>query len=409
MLISVWRCRMGRTDYVRQRNIDEGLFVLSVKSAAALPLIYETVTNPGRWRRTLDTMADALEAKAIALLIRQPGTMTRDKQMLSSAYLDFIRSPAGIYYGLWLSKLQNPDWDYLARQPSWRLTQDTETGLSADVLDSRADYRMLRRKVGVGRRWGVKFNADRLWFDAASIALPDGQAAAPASLAPQLNILLPHLTKAIELGRTFGLLKERYRAVLAALDYIKIGIAVALPSGELIVRNAELDRVLDLQDGLTVNASGCLVMGGKDLDAEVQAGIKVMSDAAAGKSHKTEHLVAVPRPSGEPSFLLEVAPLVDSSAEIEPGMQGALISVVDPVSVPDVDMRRFVTLYNLTRAEAEVCKLMLLGLTTEAIAERRDVSPLTVKNQISGIFSKVGVARRSEFIRLVMKLLPPVG
>lgn len=383
--------------------------MLSVKSAEALPLIYETATNPGRWRRTLDTMAEALDAKAIALLIRQPGTMTRDKQMLSSDYLDFTRSPAGIYYGLWLSKLQNPDWDYLARQPSWRITQDTETGLTADVLDSRADYRMLRHKVGVGRRWGVKFNADRLWFDAASIALPDGQAVAPATLATQLNILLPHLTKAIELGRTFNLLKSRYRAVLAALDYVKIGLAVALPSGELIVRNAELDRILDLQDGLAVTPSGHLAMPETDLQAEIKAGIQLVSDAAAGTSQMAEHLVAMPRPSGEPSFLLEVAPLIDSSAEIEPGLQGALISVIDPVSVPEVDMRRFVTLYKLTSAEAEVCKFMLLGLTTEAIAEQRDVSPLTVKNQISVILSKVGVARRSEFIRLVMKLLPPVG
>ncbi|WP_299960958.1 helix-turn-helix transcriptional regulator [uncultured Roseobacter sp.] len=400
---------MGRTDYARQRKIDEGIFVLNANNVAALPLIYETATNPGRWRRALDTVAEALEAKAIALLIRQPDSLSRDKQMLSSAYLDFVRSPAGIYYGLCLSKLQNPDWDYLARQPSWRITQDTETGLTAEALDSRADYRMLRRKVGVGRRWGVRFNADRLWFDAASIALPADQAAAPAALAPQLNGLLPHLTKAIELGRTFGLLKARYKAVLAALDHVKIGLAVALPSGELIVRNAELDRILSLQDGLSVDPSGRLAMPSEDLQAEVQAGIQVVGDAAAGKSRKAEFLVAIPRPTRDPSFLLECAPLVDSSAEIASGLQGALISVVDPVSVPEIDMRRFVKLYKLTRAEAGVCELMLLGLTTEVIAEHRGVSPLTVKNQISVIYSKVGVARRSEFIRLVMKLLPPVG
>ena len=40
----------------------------------------------------------------------------------------------------------------------------------------------------------------------------------PTGLAPQMNLLLPHLTKAIELGRAFSLLKVRYKAVLAALD-----------------------------------------------------------------------------------------------------------------------------------------------------------------------------------------------
>ncbi len=383
--------------------------MISAKSAAVLPLIYETATNPGRWRRTLDAITEAVEARAIALLIRQPGSRSRDRQMLSSAYLDFIRTPAGLYYGLWLSRLQNPDWDYLARQPSWQLTRDTEIGPPPEELDRRADYRMLRRKVGVGRRLGVKFNDDRLWFDAASIAFPAGHAQVPDSLGPQLNLLLPHLTKAIELGRAFGVLKARYKAVLAALDHVKIGIGVALPSGEVIVRNAELERILDLRDGLQVDASGHLVPRQADRAAELRAALHDVCSSAAGQGTVAEHLVAVERRSGETPFLLEVAPLVDSAAEIEKGLRGALISVVDPASVPEVDMRRFVKLYRLTSAEAEVCALMLQGLTTEAIADARNVSPLTVKNQVSSILSKTGVARRSELIRLVMRVLPPVG
>lgn len=383
--------------------------VLSSQSAAALPLIYETATNPGRWRRTLDQIAMAVEAQAIALMIRQPGSRSRDKQMLSSAYLDFIKTPAGMYYGLWLSRLQNPDWDYLARQPAWRLTPDTEIGPRPEALDARADYRLLRRKVGVGRRLGVKFNADRMWFDAASIAFPTGLSQVPVAVAGQLTQLLPHLTKAIELGRAFRLLKARYRAVLSALDHVRIGLAVALPSGEVILRNAEMERILDLADGLRISGAGHVQTAQSDQATEVLAAIREVCDAAAGQGSTAERLVAIQRPSGQPPLLLEVAPLVDSAAEIEAGLQGALISVVDPASVPDVDMRRFVTLYQLTAAEAEVCALMLQGLTTEIIAEAREVSPLTVKNQISSVLAKTGVARRSELIRLVMKVLPPVG
>jgi len=384
--------------------------VLTPKSASALPLIYETATNPGRWRRTLDAIAEALEARAIALLIRQPGMiMRRDKQMLSSTYLEFVGTPAGIYYSLWLSRLQNPDWDFLAGQPRWRLTPDTEIGLCAEALDQRADYRMLRRKIGVGRRWGIKFNDDKLWFDAASIAFPKGQLPKMSALEMELNQLLPHLTKAIELGRAFGVLRARYNAVLAVLDHVKIGLAVALPDGELIVRNAELERILDLKDGLSINRSGYFVTDAGDVDKEILTGIRAASNVAQGRDQKEEHLVAIRRPSGEPYFLLEITALVDGSAEIESGLSGALVSVVDPIAVPDVDMRRFVALYQLTEAEAAVCKLMLLGLTTESIADHREVSPLTVKNQVSAVLSKTGVSRRSDFIRLVLKLVPPIS
>ncbi|MEL6763834.1 MAG: helix-turn-helix transcriptional regulator [Cyanobacteria bacterium J06607_6] len=383
--------------------------MLSEKSIVALPLIYETATNPGRWRRALDAMAESFEAKAIALLIRQPDTTHRDKQMLSSAYLDFMGTPAGVYYGLWLSKLQNPDWDFLARQPSRQLTPDTDIGLPAAALDERADYRLLRRKVGVGRRWGVKFNDDRLWFDAASIALPTGYCAQPVELAHQLSHLVPHLTKAIELGRTFGVLKAKYSAVLAALDHVRIGLAVALQNGELIVHNAELERIFDLRDGLSLSRAKRLTATETACEQQIETGIRDVCAISDGQVQPAEHLIAVPRRSGKLPFLVEVAPLIDSAAEIEKSLQGALISVIDPVCLPEVDMRRFIALYQLTEAEAAVCKLMLLGLTTDAIADQREVSPLTVKNQISAILNKTGVSRRSDFIRLVLKLVPPVG
>jgi hypothetical protein len=62
--------------------------------------------------------------------------------------------------------------------------------------------------------------------------------------------LLPHITKAVEIGRTFSQLKSRYSAVLTALDRVKVGLAIALPSGDVIVENEEAQRILSLKGGL---------------------------------------------------------------------------------------------------------------------------------------------------------------
>jgi DNA-binding NarL/FixJ family response regulator len=52
----------------------------------------------------------------------------------------------------------------------------------------------------------------------------------------------------------------------------------------------------------------------------------------------------------------------------------------------------------LTRREQEVLGLIAQGLTNSAIAARLGLSPKTVRNYISEIFSKLQVANRAEAI-----------
>lgn len=52
----------------------------------------------------------------------------------------------------------------------------------------------------------------------------------------------------------------------------------------------------------------------------------------------------------------------------------------------------------LTPREHEVLDLMAQGLTNSSIAERLSLSPKTVRNQVSTVFSKLGVEDRSEAI-----------
>ena len=81
------------------------------------------------------------------MLVRKPKGWVRDLQLLSSGYLNFSKTPAGVYYAMRYSRLQNPDWDFLSRcelhQPIW----DVEAGYLAEELDRRGDYRYLRKRL----------------------------------------------------------------------------------------------------------------------------------------------------------------------------------------------------------------------------------------------------------------------
>lgn len=374
----------------------------------AIGEIYDTATNLGRWRRALDGVATDIGAKAIALKIREPHSDVADLDMLSSDYLAFSRSASGLYYGLRYSRLQQDDWEYLSRQPVHHPALDEHLSIGIDALDARRDYAFLRRKIGVRRRMGVRLNSDRLWFDAVSAAFPvDVDSVSPVSIT-NLQHYLPHLTKAVELGRMFRLLQAKYRAALDALDHVQVGLAIAVPSGEIIVQNAEASRLLDARKSLWKQKDGRLASNKTDAIGRLNTAVAQACKVSAGQGKAAEWLETFTSGQDQMELLVDIAPLSDGRAEIERGLNAALLTLIDPDNVPKLKLSRFARLYGLTAAETDVCSMMLDGLTATEIAERRDTSPVTAKNQMSAVLSKAGVNRRAELIRLLMRVQPPV-
>lgn len=382
---------------------------MDAKGYQALGLIYDTAVNPGSWRRALDAAVAATESKAIALVIRGDKVGAKDLTIMSSVYLDFSRTPAGWYYGSCLSRMQNQDWDYLRAQPVHRPIPDHEIGQSATILDTRKDYAFLRKRTGVARRLGVRLNTDSVWFDAMSIGFDQRELEVPRSAQGTVEFLLPHLTKALEIGRVFTLLKARYSAVLAALDQVQAGIAIALPTGQVIITNAEAQRILGLKDGIVLSRGGKINTSQPDLTSKIRANILEVASTAKGKGNRHESLVSIVRPSGLTPFLLDIGPVRDSNSELEKGLDGALITIIDPERIPYLRLDRFTKLYGLTSAEADVCRWICDGASIVEIAERRGTSPTTAKNQVSAVLTKSSVRSRIELLRLILRILPPVA
>ena len=382
---------------------------MDARGYQALELIYDTAVNPGSWRRALDATATAVEAKAIALVIRGKKAGSKDLTMMSSVYLDFSRTPAGWYYGAWLSRMQNKDWDFLQAQPAHQPIPDLDTGLSAEALDARKDYTYLRKKTGVARRLGVRLNADYVWFDAMSIGFDQQELEVPLRSSERSRALLPHLTKALEIGRVFALLKARYKATLSALDQVQAGISIALPDGQVIVKNTEAERILGLKDGIALAGDGTIVTADPDVTAKIRTHILEVGCTAQGQANRHESLVSIVRPSGLTPFLLDIGPVSDSEAELEQGLDGALVTIIDPEQIPYLRLDRFAKLYRLTQAETDVCRWIANGASTAEIAEQRNTSLTTAKNQVSAVLSKAGAGSRIELIRLILRVLPPVA
>jgi DNA-binding NarL/FixJ family response regulator len=89
-------------------------------------------------------------------------------------------------------------------------------------------------------------------------------------------------------------------------------------------------------------------------------------------------------------------------AIFSPGIAERLIHyfATPPASSAPVRPAEFPAFPDLTEREREVLALIAQGLTNSAIAERLVLSPKTIRNYITEIFSKLQVADRAQaFIR----------
>lgn len=370
--------------------------------------INDSCTRPEAWPPTIDGLVAHLGARAGALLVRDFGPTPFAVNAVSSAYGKLMASPLGPYYLENLAHHEAAQYAAFERLRAGEIRRDESMGTDREILDRRPDYLFMREHVGILRRLGVRLNENRGWFDIMTLGFPSGQERIADATFGLLSPFLPHVAKAVELGRTFNALKVRYNAVLAALDRLAIGVLLALENGEIIVANREADRILSLQDGLALSPGRRLVPQEADTAARLQAAIAEVARTASGEGRSAEWAQGVARPSGAVPFLVEVVPLSDAARELDGRFRGALIALVDPESPHDLDVARFGALYELTAAETEVCALMIRGLQAPEIAERRETQRATARNQVAAVYLKTGVNTRAGLVHRVVKTLPPL-
>lgn len=88
--------------------------------------------------------------------------------------------------------------------------------------------------------------------------------------------------------------------------------------------------------------------------------------------------------------------VVDASV-LPSGTPGRVGIIVSPTRQPEI-AALIVAAHGLSVREREVTRLVLCGLTTDAIASDLHITPYTVQDHLKSIFTKVGVSSRRELV-----------
>lgn len=383
---------------------DDSKKAMPLRVLKALPAIYDAALRPDLWQHALDELTDLYQARGTIIIAYDLGDRPFALQAWSSLYSgDALKA-----YGDQFTHYEEVISDYLRDRPPRHMGKDLEVWPDLENDPDRPDLKYLRQHFGILARAGAQLHTHTAWKDYITVQHGKRWQHVPAEFWQMLEFSVPHLSKALEIGRTFNVLRQRYHAVLAALDKVGVGMCVATDRGWIAVSNDEAQRIFSSNDGLSLSREGHLVSTSHDVTAELKAAIDATAQTANGEGVKEEISITCSRLSGGTPFLIVVSPLRDSDAELEPKFSGSLVYIIDPDESAEFSIDGLARIYSLSRAEEEVCQALIHGSTAKDIADLRGVSPETVRSQVRSIYAKAGVSSRTELIRLALLVNPPI-
>ena len=365
--------------------------------------IYDTVADPRLWPSVLDRFADQVGARGCIVFEWQGDDEQRtlDATHMSSRY---ERAKLDQYLSIFQSfeiEDQNRferlslESDAIDLIDDSRLFDDEATLLARPNVQAMVANDMRHRAAGLLN----KDNTSRSRF---SIQLSASHGPMNADERATAVTFLPHIAKALDLGRPVQQLSAAHQKLVAAMDNLMIGVCILDARGFIVTTNQEFERQCDAYRTFRRSPEGKLHLSSQ---ADERHFASLVSDAMNhGRFGARPRKEAIPvfNDGNIGALCIEVVPLQRSDEMGSANLDGTIVYSVD-TSIPiGHDAIALQKVFGLTETEASLVDLLGQGLTNTQIAEQRQRAVATVNVQVKSLLSKTDCANRTQFARLLM-------
>ena len=260
---------------------------------------------------------------------------------------------------------------------------------------------LMFRELGVRSRIGAKMNLLGSWMDMMALHAPKRSGALDPKLINDMNAVLPVFARCLNTHRAMATLKQQFGACLAALDRLNFGCALIDESGRIAFENAMMKDILSDHDGIE-RAGGRLLVGDNERQAAFARGLARACDMRTLPGNKSLMAFSIPRRSGRPPYFLKLHAIADVHRETDIAHPFALLFAVDPTRRGSMSADGIGALEVLSPAELDVCRYLLVGAETRDIADQRNVSLETTRQQIKSVLAKLNCRNRSQLLNVAL-------
>lgn len=354
--------------------------------------IYEGVMESPPWKTLLKYLEEYMQVSSATMVLRRPQlsdpglTMYLysdvDKRAVedfhTKAYLDspFAELPEKKVFTLYdrctRSELTSLDfYDYLQ-------TYNVSDLIGFDVVDQKSHMRLRLRLVRMG-------------------AAPDFSAQDRA----RLESIVPLMHKALALFSAYtnnSFVEKFYQDLLGSMEIAAVILNAKL---EVLSANSQAKKILSASDGVSLRR-GLL----RCIDNADQHALETTCQALIEKSRQDNQAThsasfAIARASAEIKWDMHIRTVGKQHVVFGEGGPELVLLLQGPACNTQPSESRLTDMFGVTPAEAKLIVCLLDGLTLTAAAKALGVSRNTARTQLSSVFTKTGVNRQSQLVKLV--------
>lgn len=218
-----------------------------------------------------------------------------------------------------------------------------------------------------------------------------------------INEVIPHLRRALNIYAEFSRLRMKRDALLNGLDSLVVGLILYDKNALPLYINPTAKSIIRKHPGLKLH-NDRLVLIDSEETGKLQQAIADIAEIDSDDSLRQSVSIGVNHPGMETPLPLLITAIQTGMIMPELDYEGARVAVYlgDPYLEQPISADHLISVYSLTKSEAQVAISVTNGHSIDEIANQSNHSVHTIRSQLKSIFRKTSVSRQSELVKLLL-------
>ncbi|HYQ39663.1 MAG TPA: helix-turn-helix transcriptional regulator [Pseudomonas sp.] len=360
--------------------------------------LYEASLDSRLWNVPMEHMRDLFQANFATLILRVP-EQTDTGLMIVAGDIEGHGKVTYITY-------PNTDTPFVNMPVDAVFT--VEDVLGEEEWQRSSYYQHWCKPNGVYHVMGVDIStpdAGKLRF---RLTRPETAPAFSARDRALCELILPHLRRALHMHNQLDRSQSMGTLYSQAISRLSVATIVLDESGRVLQQNPVAQEILAGADGLKL-VGGRLEASYPSDNRELQRLVRNAFARQGKESPPIAEAVSIARPSGQVSLGVVVESVPSLEWAESKGQPAVVVYIRDAVGKSLASTAVTKQLFNLTPAETALSLELANGLSLEEAAEALNIRRNTARAHLRSIFSKTGVRRQTELVRIMLNSVMALG
>lgn len=369
------------------------------KSSFIIPEIYEATTNPDHWDYVVTMIAKLTHSNSACIYYNSKALGAANRianyKMPDNACLAFGRNDESL-----VEILATKSLDSALEDPTCIQFSPGSNGVFSAESEIYTSWAKPNNIFYIG---GVQFFESKthqaglvIFRDKVSGNWQEGELHV-------INEVVPHLRRALNIYSEFARLRMKRDALLSGLDRLVVGLILFDKNARPLYINPTAKAIIDKHPGLELQDNGIVLIDNEETSKLHQAIIDT-GNINPEDSWRESISIGITHPEISSPLPLLVTTIQTEMMTSDLDYEGAQVAVFisDPDLEQPISAENLISVYSLTRSEAQVAISLTNGHSLDEIAKLSNHSVHTIRSQLKSVFSKTGVSRQSELIKLLL-------